>query len=125
MGRYFIKDGNLTIVDIESDDRGIYQCSATNRAATITAETELLVENIPSSAPYNLTAVSSPTSVHLTWAIGRPRANVDFSVWYKNKESTEWKTYQVPSTKSLEATITNLTPGMLFNPNISIPKLWT
>lgn len=118
MGRYSIKDGNLTIIDIAEEDRGIYQCSATNKAATITAETELLVESIPSSAPYNLTAVSSPTSVHLTWLAGRQRANIDFSIWYKPVDSTEWKTYQVPSIRTLEATITNLHPGLKFLINL-------
>nr|XP_023011586.1 protein borderless [Leptinotarsa decemlineata] len=111
MGRYSINEGNLTIVDIQAEDKGIYQCSATNKAATITAETELLVENVPSSAPYNLSGVSSSTSVHLTWLIGRQRANIDFSIWYKTRDSTEWKTYPVPTTKNLEATITNLIPG--------------
>lgn len=106
-----IKDGNLTITDVQTEDKGIYQCSATNRAATITVETELLVENVPSSAPYNLTAVSSETSVHLTWTIGRQRSNVDFNVWYKPVETIEWKTYQVPPTKTMETTITNLKPG--------------
>lgn len=114
MGRYSIKDGNLTIVDIEEHDRGLYQCSATNKAATITAETELLVENIPSSAPYNLSAVSSPYSVHISWLAGRQRANIDFSVWYKAVDQTEWKTYPVPNIRTLEATITNLKPGRLF-----------
>ncbi|XP_030745787.1 protein borderless [Sitophilus oryzae] len=111
MGRYSINEGNLTITDIEEDDRGIFQCSATNKAATVTAETELLVENIPSSAPYNLSAVSSSTSVHLKW-LSRRQKNVEFSVWYKKIESTVgWKTYKVPSSRSLEATITNLEPG--------------
>ncbi|CAH0560339.1 unnamed protein product [Brassicogethes aeneus] len=110
VGRYSIKDGNLTITNIEEHDRGLYQCSATNKAATITAETELLVENIPSSAPYNLTAVSSPYSVHISWLAGRQRANIDFSVWYKSVDQTEWKTYPVPSIRTLEATIINLHP---------------
>ncbi|ENN71392.1 hypothetical protein YQE_11896, partial [Dendroctonus ponderosae] len=43
MGRYTINENNLTITEIEEGDRGIYQCSATNKAATVTAETELLV----------------------------------------------------------------------------------
>ncbi|CAH1159788.1 unnamed protein product [Phaedon cochleariae] len=111
MGRYSIKEGNLTIFDIQSDDKGIYQCTATNKAATIVAETELLVENVPSSAPYNLTAISSANSVHLTWLIGRQRVNVDFSIWYKRRDNTEWKTFPVPTTKVLEATITNLEPA--------------
>lgn len=45
MGRYSINNGNLTINDIREEDRGVYQCSATNKAATVTAETELLVGN--------------------------------------------------------------------------------
>ncbi|XP_066245868.1 protein borderless isoform X2 [Euwallacea similis] len=110
LGRYVINEGNLTITDIEAEDRGIFQCSATNKAATVTAETELLVENIPSGAPYNLTAVSSANSVHLTW-LSRRQINVEYSVWYKKIESTEWKTYKVPTSRSLEATITNLDTG--------------
>lgn len=114
VGRYFIKDGNLTIMDIQTKDRGIYQCSATNKAATISVDTELLVENVPSSAPYNVTAVSSATTVHLTWLISRHRINVDFSVWYKEKDSVEWKTYAVTNTQNMEATITNLSPGRAY-----------
>ncbi|CAH1124627.1 unnamed protein product [Ceutorhynchus assimilis] len=110
LGRYSINEGNLTLTEIQEDDRGIYQCSATNKAATVTAETELLVENIPSSAPYNLTAVSSASSVHLTW-LSRRQRNVEFSIWYKKIENTEWRTYQVPTSRALEATITNLDPG--------------
>lgn len=45
MGRYSINDGNLTINDIQEEDRGVYQCSATNKATTVSAETELLVGN--------------------------------------------------------------------------------
>lgn len=70
----------------------------------------LFSENIPSSAPYNLSAVSSATSVHLTW-LSRRQRNVEFSVWYKKIENTEWRTYQVPTSRTLEATITNLEPG--------------
>ncbi|KAL1506833.1 hypothetical protein ABEB36_006123 [Hypothenemus hampei] len=110
VGRYTINEGNLTITDVQEEDRGIYQCTATNKAATVTAETELLVENIPSSAPYNLSAVSSTNSVHLTW-LSRRQMNVEYSVWYRKIETTGWTTYQVPTSRSLEATITNLEPG--------------
>jgi hypothetical protein len=111
VGRYSIKEGNLTIINIQEEDRGWYQCSATNKAATITAEAELLVENIPSNAPSNLTAVSSSASVHLTWLPGRQRTNVEYSVWYKPVGSSEWKTHQVTSSRTLEATITGLNSG--------------
>lgn len=112
VGRYSIKDGNLTIVNIQDEDKGLYQCSATNKAATITAESELLVETIPSRAPSNLTAVSSATSVHLTWLPGRRWSNVEYSIWFKPLGTSEWKTHQVVSATSLEATITGLNPGI-------------
>lgn len=41
--RYSTHGGNLTLEKIVESDRGIYQCSVTNEAATVTADTELLV----------------------------------------------------------------------------------
>ncbi|KAL3267564.1 hypothetical protein HHI36_011683 [Cryptolaemus montrouzieri] len=111
MGRYEIKDGNLSIYNVQEEDRGLYVCSVTNKASTITAETELLVENIPSSAPYNLTGITSSHSVYLKWWAGRQRVNVNYSIWYKPVESKEWKTYYVPRSSYLDATIENLDPG--------------
>lgn len=110
-GRYTVKDGNLSIVNIQEEDRGLYVCSATNKAATITAETEVLVENIPSSAPYNLTGITTSNSVYLKWWAGRQRAHVNYSVWYRPVESKEWKTYPVPPYMYLEARIEDLDPG--------------
>jgi len=48
--RFSLSGGNLTITGLVEGDRGIYECSATNEAATITAEAELMIENI---APRN------------------------------------------------------------------------
>ncbi|KAK9870179.1 hypothetical protein WA026_006266 [Henosepilachna vigintioctopunctata] len=111
MGRYEIKNGKLSIFNLQEEDRGLYVCSVTNKASTITAETELLVENIPSSAPYNLTGISSSHSVYLKWWAGRQRVNVNYSIWYKPSGSKEWKTHDVPRTSYLETTIEYLDPG--------------
>lgn len=112
VNRYSIRDGNLTILNIQEEDRGLYQCSATNEAATITAETELLVENVPPRAPYNLTASVIGTTVYLKWVAGRRRSQMEYNVWYKPVESQEWRTMKVSSKKALEATISNLSPGV-------------
>lgn len=112
-GRSEIKNGNLSIYNLQEEDRGLYVCSVTNKASTITAETELLVETIPSSAPYNLTGISSAHNVYLKWWAGRQRVNVNYSIWYKPVESKEWKTYDVPQSSSLDATIDNLDPGKI------------
>ncbi|XP_018336675.2 protein borderless [Agrilus planipennis] len=111
-GRFIIKGGNLTILKIQEEDRGVYQCSAMNKAATVVAETELLVENVPPRAPYNLTAKASNTSVHLKWVAGRKRPRIRYSIWYKPVDVQEWRTKEVQSQDILEAIIDNLTPGV-------------
>lgn len=70
-GRHNLDDGNLTILDVTEDDRGVYVCTVSNEAATVAVETELLVENMPPRAPYNLTVRPSADSLHLTWVPGK------------------------------------------------------
>lgn len=67
-GRYVLHGGNLTLSSLKEEDRGMYQCSASNEAATVTTETELMIENVPPRAPYNLVASSTSDSVTLRWA---------------------------------------------------------
>lgn len=111
VGRYTINEGNLTIVNIHEEDRGTYLCSATNEAATITAEAELLIENVPPNAPYNLSAVASMTSVHLKWSSATHQQHAEYSIWYKTPDTKEWKTVKIANKRKLEATISNLNPG--------------
>lgn len=63
-------EGNLTITDVQEDDRGVYLCTISNEADELSVETELLIENVPPLAPYNLTAVASLDSIHLSWVPG-------------------------------------------------------
>lgn len=114
VGRYSIREGNLTIMNIHEEDRGLYQCSATNEAATITAETELMVEDIPARAPYNLSATAIGNSVNIKWMAGVKGSHVDYSIWYKPVNSKEGKMLKVSTKKALEATISNLLPGNYF-----------
>lgn len=61
---------NFAIESINETDRGIYECSATNEAATITVDSELLIENVAPNPPYNLTANSTDTAITLRWEAG-------------------------------------------------------
>lgn len=70
-GRHSVDEGNLTVVDVAEEDRGVYVCTVSNEAASVSVETELLVENVPPRAPYNLTAAPSNDSIHLTWVPGQ------------------------------------------------------
>lgn len=71
LARYLLHGGNLTLTDLEESDRGIYECLATNEAATITADTELMIENLAPRPPYNLTANSTETTVTIRWLPGK------------------------------------------------------
>lgn len=51
----------------------MYVCTASNEAAAVSAETELLIENVPPRAPYDLVARPGVDSVHLSWMPGERR----------------------------------------------------
>ncbi|XP_035721778.1 protein borderless-like isoform X1 [Vespa mandarinia] len=109
--RTIITGGNLTIERIQEQDRGLYQCAASNEAATVVADTELMVLNIPPRAPYNLSANSSKNAVTLTWVPGYVRPKMEYSVWYRPTDMSEWRTMKILSRKITEATVNNLHPG--------------
>ncbi|XP_076238874.1 borderless isoform X2 [Calliopsis andreniformis] len=111
LDRAIIIGGNLTIDRIQEQDRGLYQCAASNEAATVVADTELMVLNVPPRAPYNLSANSSNNAVTLTWVPGYVRPKMEYSVWYRPTDTTEWRTMKIVSRKITEATVANLNPG--------------
>lgn len=66
--RSVVHNGSLTLNSLKEEDGGVYECRATNEAATVTTDTELMIENVPPRAPYNLVATSTDNSVTLEWA---------------------------------------------------------
>ncbi|KMQ92911.1 protein turtle [Lasius niger] len=111
LDRSIIMGGNLTIERIQEHDRGLYQCAASNEAATVVADAELMVLNVPPRAPYNLNANSSKNAVTLTWIPGYVRPKMEYSVWYRPTDTSEWRTMKILSRKITEATVNNLYPG--------------
>ncbi|XP_033230293.1 protein borderless isoform X2 [Belonocnema kinseyi] len=109
--RTIITGGNLTIERIQEQDRGLYQCAASNEAATVVADAELMVLNVPPRAPYNLSANTGKNSVTLTWVPGYVRPKMEYSIWYRPTDTSEWRTMKIVSRKITEATVNNLTPG--------------
>ncbi|XP_011878462.1 PREDICTED: protein turtle isoform X2 [Vollenhovia emeryi] len=109
--RTSVLGGNLTIERIQEHDRGLYQCAASNEAATVVADTELMVLNVPPRAPYNLSANSSKNAVTLTWIPGYVRPKMEYSVWYRPTDTSEWRTMKILSRKITEATVNNLSSG--------------
>ncbi|XP_048480681.1 protein borderless [Plutella xylostella] len=110
-GRYYLDGGNLTISDVVVEDRGIYVCELRNEASTLRAEAELLIENVPPRAPYNLSALPSVDSIHLTWVPGHKGLEIDYNIWYRERAVHEWRTMKILSRDVTEATLVNLRPG--------------
>lgn len=75
--RLSFSGGNLTITNLIETDRGMYECSATNEAATITTEAELMIENISPRPPFNLTANSTETCITIRWQPGETINPID------------------------------------------------
>lgn len=111
-GRHTLDNGNLTIIEVAEDDRGVYVCTVSNEAASIEVETELLVENMPPRAPYNLTVRAHSDSLHLSWVPGHNGLEVDYNVWYREKNVKEWRTMKILSRGVTEATLVGLRPGI-------------
>ncbi|XP_012062720.1 PREDICTED: protein turtle [Atta cephalotes] len=109
--RTIVIGGNLTIERIQEHDRGLYQCAASNEAATVVTDTELMVLNVPPRAPYNLSANSSKNAVTLTWIPGYVRPKMEYSIWYRPTDTSEWRTMKILSRKITEATVNNLNSG--------------
>ncbi|XP_028896692.1 protein borderless isoform X2 [Zeugodacus cucurbitae] len=112
--RHTISAGNLIITNLVETDRGMYECSATNEAATITAETELMIENIAPRPPYNLTANSTETAITVRWQPGYLRPNLEYTVWYRLTDSPEWRTMRILQKNIMEVTVQNLQPGQVY-----------
>ncbi|KAL0267467.1 UNVERIFIED_CONTAM: hypothetical protein PYX00_009725 [Menopon gallinae] len=111
-GRTIINGGNLTIENIEEEDRGIYQCVASSESDTITTESELMVEDTAPRAPYNISAESlEDGTVILTWMSGFSKPKLDFSVWYRILGASDWKSLPVPTRETKQLRIDNLLPG--------------
>ncbi|CAH2075807.1 unnamed protein product, partial [Iphiclides podalirius] len=111
IGRYSLDGGNLTISDIAEEDRGVYVCTATNEADDVSAEAELLIENVPPRAPYNLSAIPTADSIHVSWVPGHNGLEVDYNVWYRERSVSEWRTMKILTRGVTDATLVGLSSG--------------
>uniref|UniRef100_A0A336N3I8 CSON010025 protein n=1 Tax=Culicoides sonorensis TaxID=179676 RepID=A0A336N3I8_CULSO len=108
-GRFELNVGNLTIRNIKESDRGIYSCITRNKAASISVDSEIMIENVSPMAPYNLTANSSSSAITLRWVPGYIRSYLSYHVWYRSVIAQEWRATKADF--DTETTIYNLEPS--------------
>ncbi|XP_050432656.1 protein borderless isoform X2 [Adelges cooleyi] len=85
--RVSLHGGNLTLIDLRYEDRGIYRCVASNIAATISVETELIVEeSLMRHKQFDLLVNSTDKNMVAYWK--QPYS--DCTVWSRELNSPNW-----------------------------------
>lgn len=110
-GKILPNKGNLTLVDLKEEDRGIYKCIASNAVTSIFTETELMIENTAPRAPYDIEVKSSENSITVKWKSGLTKPKLEFSVWHRMVDSMTWKFLPVLPADARELTIPDLLSG--------------
>ncbi|XP_063535077.1 protein turtle isoform X1 [Cydia strobilella] len=109
--------GNITIDTLRRQDFGIYQCVAANEVATITADTQLVIEGTQPHAPYNVTGTATEFQVTLRWQpgyAGGPDYKQDYTIWHREAGFSEWTKVPVTPSGATTVTINRLQPGTTY-----------
>ena len=83
-GRFHMwKGGNLTLIDLEPSDSGVFECVVRSAVMTLMASTRLLVETGIRYAPYDVVVVNSTwRSVTVEWKPAfRPGMRLQHVIW--------------------------------------------
>ncbi|XP_050688156.1 protein turtle-like isoform X4 [Eriocheir sinensis] len=111
--RTSIIGGNLTIRNLHKSDHAYYECVVSNDIATLVTTTQLLVEGTTPHPPYNISAVTQPFSIKLSWLPGYPGGKdweQQYTIWYRGLGSRTWSQIEVKPKGSTSVTIYNLDP---------------
>ena len=85
--RISLHGGNLTISNLKKSDHAYYECEVKNEILGVVSATQLLVEGTTPHPPYNITSVTKPFSVQLSWLPGYPGGRnweQKYTIWYVN-----------------------------------------
>ncbi|XP_076112094.1 protein turtle homolog A-like isoform X4 [Mytilus galloprovincialis] len=114
-GRVTRLGGNLTIVHIEKQDHGLYECEASNDFTRIVTTTQLIIESTTPHAPYNVTVITSWFDAYVTWIPAYNGGSTQsFVIWYRsvNGEVSTWVTMRIENATNLK--VFRLEPDTLY-----------
>ncbi|XP_050053325.1 protein borderless isoform X1 [Aphis gossypii] len=106
--RVTVTGGNLTLTGVRSEDRGVYRCVASNIAATISVETELIVEeNLFHRKHFDLHVNSTNKNIVAYWK--RPYSFC--TVWSRDTSSASSNWNATATSSDGKAILWNLNTG--------------
>lgn len=111
--RTLINGGNLTIVRLEVEDQGTYECIATNVVTSVIATTVIIIELSSHRGPYNVTVETTALSARISWLPAYDSGSTQhYVIWYRIDGNTkvEWQTLRVVPSDALSITVYNLLP---------------
>uniref|UniRef100_T1GF39 Ig-like domain-containing protein n=1 Tax=Megaselia scalaris TaxID=36166 RepID=T1GF39_MEGSC len=99
----FIRNSsNLTILQVEMQDAGVYTCTAENKAGRVEASMTLAVSRKPPEAPLGVKIILLCVTIALLFVIGSSFAAVCFCTKRKKGKLKLWKSSSAPGSDSYE-----------------------
>ncbi|KAA0703843.1 Protein turtle -like protein A [Triplophysa tibetana] len=110
-------DGSLILQPLNKDHQGEWECSSSNRVATVSARTTVLVLGTSPHAVSSVSVIPGFNKANVSWVAGFDGGYTQqFTVWYKQmsavkkEEKQEWLLFPVVSTGN-SVLVTDLLPA--------------
>ncbi|XP_029371877.1 protein turtle homolog A isoform X2 [Echeneis naucrates] len=111
-------NGSLLLQPLTKDHQGVWECTATNRVASVKARTHVFVLGTSPHAASSLSITPGVKQANLSWEAGFDGGSAQtFSVWVKkisgsdNDGRQEWFSVPVPLSSGTRLQVTGLSPA--------------
>ncbi|XP_041666256.1 protein turtle homolog A [Cheilinus undulatus] len=111
-------NGSLLLQPLTKDHQGKWECSASNRVASVKASTQVFVLGTSPHAATSLSVSSGVKQANISWEAGFDGGSAQtFSVWVKkisgrdNNGKREWFSVPVPPSSGTRLQVTGLSPA--------------
>ncbi|KAM8744304.1 uncharacterized protein igsf9a isoform 2-T2 [Acanthopagrus schlegelii] len=111
-------NGSLLLQPLSKDHQGVWECSATNRVASVKASTRVFVLGTSPHAATSLSVSPGVRQANISWEAGFDGGSAQtFSVWVKktsasdNDGKQDWFSVPVPPSSGARLQVTGLSPA--------------
>uniref|UniRef100_A0A3Q1G7K6 Protein turtle homolog A-like n=1 Tax=Acanthochromis polyacanthus TaxID=80966 RepID=A0A3Q1G7K6_9TELE len=106
-------NGSLLLQPLLKDHQGAWECSASNRVASVKASTQVFVMGTSPHAATSLSVSPGVRQANISWEAGFDGGSAQtFSVWWvDNDEKQDWFSVPVPPSSGSSLQVTGLSPA--------------